>query len=264
MVYPLYLTISNIPKDIQRKPSHYAQTLLAYLPTTYLKHIMNDASQRRMVHNLFHSCLSQVLAPLRQAAIDGILLKDGSGVPWWGHPILAAYIGDYPEQVLVTGTKTKDCPKCNIPADKLGSLTEPCELRNLQVILNMLALADSDPRSFQEACNNLHIKPIFQPFFAQLPYTNIFQSITPNILHQLLQGILWHLLPWLIQAYGASKINTRCQRLIPNHHIQIFSSRITSDEITGHSTAQESLGKTLTPHYLISWWSDHYCPKTKW
>ena len=35
------------------------------------------------------------------------------------------------------------------------------------------------------------------------------------------------------------------------------------DEITGHSTAQESLGKTLTPHYLISRWSDHYRPKTK-
>ena len=25
-----------------------------------------------------------------------------------------------------------------------------------------------------------------------------------------------------------------------------------ADEIMGHSTAQESLGKTLTPHYLIS------------
>ena len=44
----------------------------------------------------------------------------------------------------------------------------------------------------------------------------------------------------------------------------LLHSCIWCDEITGHSTAQESLGKTLTPHYLISWWSDHYCPRTKW
>ena len=187
-----------------------------------------------MVHNLFHSCLSRIFAPLQRAAVHGILLKDGCGVLRRGHPILATYIGDYPEQVLVTGTKTKDCPKCTIPADKLGSLTEPCEPRDLPAILNALALADSNPRLFQEACNNLRIKPIFQPFFAQLPYMNIFQSITPDILHQLLQGILRHLLSWLIQAYGASEINNRFQRLIPNHHIQVFSSGITSlSRVTG-------------------------------
>ena len=143
-----------------------------------------------MVRNLFHSCLSQILAPLQMVAVHGILMKDGGGVVHRGHPILASFIGDYPKQVLVTGTKMKDCPKCNISTDKLGNLAEPCEPQDLQAILNALALADSNSQLFQEACNNLHIKPILQPFFAWLPYTNIFQSITPNILHQLLQGIL--------------------------------------------------------------------------
>ena len=31
-VYPLYLTIGNIPKEIHRKPSLHAYVLLAYLP----------------------------------------------------------------------------------------------------------------------------------------------------------------------------------------------------------------------------------------
>ena len=63
---------------------------------------------------------------------------------------------------------------------------------------------------------------------------DIFQAITPNILHQLHQGVLKHLLSWLVQAYGTSEINARCQRLIPNHHIQIFSSGITNlSQVTG-------------------------------
>ena len=228
MVYPFYLTIGNIPKDIRWKPSCYAQILLAYLPSTYLKHITNSASWHRMLHNLFHSCLSQILEPLRRAAVEGILMKDGGGVLRRCHPILTCYVGDYPEQILVTGTKTKDCPKCNIPSDKLGSLTEPIELQDLWAILNMHTLVDSDPWLYQESCNNLRIKLIFQPFFAHLLYTDIFQAITPDILHQLHQGVLKHLLSWLVQAYGASEINARCQHLIPTHRIQIFSSGITS------------------------------------
>jgi hypothetical protein len=189
-VYPLYLTIGNIPKDIRQKPSCYAQILLAYLPTSYLKHVTSDTSRRRMVNNLFHSCLTQILAPIRQAAVEGILMKDGRGVLRRCHPILVSYIADYPEQVIVTGTKTKDCPKCNISNTELGNLTAPCEMWDLQAVLDAFTLVDSDPPLFQQACNNLRIKPIFHPFFEQLPYVNIFQAITPDMLHQLLQGIL--------------------------------------------------------------------------
>ena len=37
--YPVYLTISNMPKEIHQKPP-----LLGYLPTTHLEHITNMAS----------------------------------------------------------------------------------------------------------------------------------------------------------------------------------------------------------------------------
>ena len=103
-----------------------------------------------------------------------------------------------------------------------------CKICNLQAVLDVLPLVDSDPRLFWQACNNLRIKPIFHPFFKQLPYVNIFQAITPDILHQLLQGILRHLLSWLVLAYSTNEINACCEHLIPNHHIHIFSSSISS------------------------------------
>ena len=131
-------------------------------------------------------------------------MKDGRGVLWRSHPILANYIADYLEQVVVTSTKTKDCPKCNVSSNELGNLVAPCEIHDLQAVLDALTLVDSDPQLFWQACNNLHVKPIFHPFFEQLPYVNIFQAIMPDILHQLLQGILQHLLSWLVLAYGAN------------------------------------------------------------
>ncbi|KAH6908393.1 hypothetical protein BKA70DRAFT_1029384, partial [Coprinopsis sp. MPI-PUGE-AT-0042] len=55
-----------------------------------------------------------------QAGITGVEMRDGAGFVRRGHPILAAYIGDYPEQVLVTGVKTTDCPTCPTAHSDLG------------------------------------------------------------------------------------------------------------------------------------------------
>lgn len=35
-VYPVYMSLGNIPKEIRRKPSRRAYILLGYLPTTNL------------------------------------------------------------------------------------------------------------------------------------------------------------------------------------------------------------------------------------
>ncbi|KAG2129848.1 uncharacterized protein EDB93DRAFT_1256052 [Suillus bovinus] len=43
--YPIYMTIGNIPKEIWQQPSHNAQILVGYLPTTKLKHISNKVAR---------------------------------------------------------------------------------------------------------------------------------------------------------------------------------------------------------------------------
>ena len=60
------------------------------------------------------------------------------------HLILAVFIGDYPEQVLVTGTKTGECLKCNIDPKKLGSIDTPCTMRDLQKTLEALQQVNLD------------------------------------------------------------------------------------------------------------------------
>lgn len=224
--YPVYLTIGNLPKEIRRKPSRQGQILLAYLPTTRLDHITNKAARRRTLANLFHSCMSRILAPLRDAGINGIVMASGDGVKRRCHPILAAYIGDYPEQCLVTGAYTGDCPVCDCPHDDLGSF--PCEydLRDLDKIMD--AFAQLGTPDFTQACLDANIKPLQHPFWEDLPYVDIFQSITPDILHQLYQGVFKHLLSWLTDVCGAAEIDARVRRLPSNHGIRIFHKGITS------------------------------------
>ncbi|KAI9434502.1 hypothetical protein H4582DRAFT_1818632, partial [Lactarius indigo] len=118
--YPLYMTIGNIPKEIRRKPSMHAYILLAYLPTTHLDHVHNKAQRRRLVANLYHSCMRKILAPLEAAGKTGVYMARGDGRLHRNHPLFAAFIGDYPEQILSTGSITGRCPTCDVDHDKLG------------------------------------------------------------------------------------------------------------------------------------------------
>ncbi len=230
--YPLYLTIGNLPKAIRCKPSWHGQILLAYLPTTKLKTVTNEAARRRMTLNLFHSCLWQIFKPLENLGIEGIVMKDGNGTQRRVHPILAAFVGDYPEQVLVTCIKSGQCPKCDVAKEHLGQPTSSNarDILAVRYAFNQI----NDHSIFVDACSKAGIKPVFHPFWKCLPYVDIFQAITPDVLHQLLQGVFKHLMSWLKQAYGAREIDARTQRLIPNHHIRLFSNGITSlSRITG-------------------------------
>ena len=113
------MTIGNIPKHIRRKPSRQGQILLAYLPTSKLEHITNKASHRRCVSNLFHYGMKSIVKPLEVAGREGINLVSGDGAVRRCYPILAAYVGDYPEQVLVSIMKSGNCPICPAPRDDI-------------------------------------------------------------------------------------------------------------------------------------------------
>ena len=109
--------------------------------------------------------------------------------------------------------------KCECPRDKLGDEDE-YEYRDLRDILGALAVFDDpDTQVFVHACREAGIKPIAHPFLEDLPYTNIYHSITPDILHQLHQGVIKHILSW---AFGKAEIDAWSQQFPPNHNICLF------------------------------------------
>ncbi|KAI0027825.1 hypothetical protein K488DRAFT_60342 [Vararia minispora EC-137] len=225
--YPVYLTLGNIPKETHRKPSRQAQLLLGYFPVTSMEHIKNDEVRRRALASLFHECMRLALAPVKDAGRNGIELASGDGVLRRCHPIFAAFVGDYPEQVLVTLSKTGQCPKGSIDPTKLGSYDTDCELRSVAAAVDALQTLEltNDPLAYVQACHAAGLKPV-DAFWKDLPYSNVYLAITPDILHQLYQGMVKHVVSWLKIAYGKRAIDTRFQSLPPNHHLRLFSKGI--------------------------------------
>ncbi|KAI0765853.1 hypothetical protein BD413DRAFT_697536 [Trametes elegans] len=226
--YPVYLTIGNLPKAIRQKPGRQGQILLAYLPTTRLDHITTQAIRRRTLANLFHACMKTLLAPLESAGVEGIGMMSGDGVTRRCHPILAAYVGDYPEQCLVSCAYTGDCPICECPHDDLGVFPPPYPLRNFEAARDAVKMLVTDPDRFGAACLEANIKAVQHPFWEDLPYTDIFQSITVDVLHQLHQGVFKHLVAWLKLACGTSELDARIAWLPPNHSVRIFYKGISN------------------------------------
>ncbi|KAH7905034.1 hypothetical protein BJ138DRAFT_1233443 [Hygrophoropsis aurantiaca] len=224
--YPVYLTIGNLPKSIRHKPSRQGHILLAYLPTTRLTHITNKAARRRTLANMFHACMTQILKPLEEAGVSGVIMTSGDGVKRRCHPLLASYVGDYPEQCLVTGAYNGDCPVCECGHDELGDF--PCKHNYRELDLVFEALDKLGTNEFAQACREANIKPLQHPFWEILPYANIFQSITPDILHQLYQGVVKYLISWLTSIVGEAEIDARVTRLPPNHAMRIFRKGITT------------------------------------
>jgi len=233
MAYPLYLTIGNLPKEIRRKPSHRSQILLAYLPTTKLEHIDSIASRRRAVSNLYHACVTQVTQPLGPAGVDGVEMSLGNGDIHHCHPLLAGVVNDYPEQLLGACCKNGTCPKCTVSPDQLGD-GKLYPLRDLQAVLRALQTLDQGPAAYDKNCKATGIKPVLHPFWEKLKGTNIFESITSDVLHQLYQGVIKHLINWIKSIFGASEINAWCRQPPPNHNLRYFSKGITSlSRVTG-------------------------------
>jgi len=126
--------------------------------------------------------MQHLLALISAVAETSIEMMSEDGTWHYCHPILAILRGDYPEQVLVICTYNRYCPKCTIPHDQLEEYKD-FPLQNLDETLKVYQLADTDTHVFHAACCESGLKPIYHPFWELLPYSNIYFSITLDILY---------------------------------------------------------------------------------
>ena len=119
--YPVYMTLGNIPKELRCKPSEHACVLIGYLSVDKIDSTgLSDHKHRALVQQLFHKSVQIILEPLIEAGKEGIDVTGGNGKVRCVHPVLAAYVADYPEQCLVTCSKYGTCPICQCPESSLG------------------------------------------------------------------------------------------------------------------------------------------------
>ncbi|KZT54390.1 hypothetical protein CALCODRAFT_438708 [Calocera cornea HHB12733] len=74
----------------------------------------------------------------------------------------------------------------------------------------------------------LSLTPIPEPLFAKLPHAQIHSSIYPDLLHQLLQGMLRTQLSWLTDILGKKELDHGFQVLPPTDGARLFDKGITT------------------------------------
>ena len=178
--WPVYLTIGNLPKETRRQISQHATVLIGYLPVEKLE-CFTDRSRSAAGWNLFHHCLRKILAPLEAAGRDGVDILCADGFIRRVFPLVAAYIGDHPEQCLVAEAQENTCPKGKVPKGTLGE-DQPCALRDPADTISLLE-RHRDGLVADSFLEGRGVRPgTYDPFWAHLPHCNIFTCI---ILHEL-------------------------------------------------------------------------------
>jgi len=227
--YPVYMTIGNFDKAVRRKPSYHAQTLVGYLPTSALGDTeLNETSARLGRFRLFHKAMDTIFAPLKAVAQHGLKLTSADGAVRHGHPILACYPADYPEQSLVTCTRYNvTCPKCDISSDKLGNGKLGTRREQNATLRKIHQAAEEHSKTRMNAkLKSEGLNYIPHPFWENWYLSDIHLAMTPDILHQLYQGVVEHLIGWLRKLIGDAELDARFKRLPPAHGVRRFKSGI--------------------------------------
>ncbi|KZT19354.1 hypothetical protein NEOLEDRAFT_1077953 [Neolentinus lepideus HHB14362 ss-1] len=194
--YPIYLTIGNL----LCRPSEHGTMLLGYLSADKILSSKLTKTEKKMkTQHLFHASMHLILYPLRQAGIDSVEVICGDGSVRHVYPILVCYVTDYPEQVLVTCSKSGTCPKCQCRRDGLQDLNKypPCTADWIMSVITEGETMTHSTTQHAKFCMSQDFSgSIHHPFWEGFPFTDIHISITPDVLHQLYQGIFKHIVKW--------------------------------------------------------------------
>ena len=136
--------------------------------------------------------LTWIWKALESLAKDSFLVKCADGCQRRCHPIIAGFMADYEEQVLITGIKkAQHCSICTVPPhERENLLMKQWDHRTHELTQHQISrqrqtdLAKTDDTWVHDVEN----------FAWKHPYLNIHSAMMVNPLHQLLKGITMYLI----------------------------------------------------------------------
>ncbi|KAG8756916.1 hypothetical protein FRC14_002533 [Serendipita sp. 396] len=226
--WPLYLSIGNIRARICNKPSMKCWVLIAYIPIPTFKD--PKPQHTALQHRLFHQCLAIVLHSLQNAGTKGKYLRDSVGD--YRHCFLrvAAYLADYPEQILINAAAYSNSPVTTAGYHDLGR-SNPFPRRTKEWILGRIAqvcdeVDPDDVEAYQAAAKLVGLNAVDRPFWSELPGYRPDLVICPDNLHGLFRFWRDHILQWVQYLVKGPELDRRVAALQPIVGIRHFSNGI--------------------------------------
>ena len=216
-----------------------ACVLIAYLYVDKISSSKKLTAEELRSRNqrLFHESMRLILSPLIDAGKHGIEMCGGDGAVRKVHPVLACYVADYPEQCLVACSKYGTCPKCQVRKEALQEMEQsnPRTQKWTSSIINDSLSSSNTSSQFYNKCMSQDVSgSLHRPFWNDFPFTDIHTSITPDILHQLYQGVLKHLITWCQTAMSTTELDRRIRTLPPAYGVRHFKNGISAlSQISG-------------------------------
>lgn len=199
--------------------------LLGYLPVGKFDHIIDDDERREARHRLFHECMAILLQHLKEAGRTGVYMRCADSSIRRIYPLVAMYVADYPEQCLIAGTQESRCPICMVSYKDRPNLQPEPILRTSESTLPILAYRARHGLSSKDFID-LGLRPIW-PFWANLPHCSIFETFSPDVLHQLHKGLFKdHLVKWCTMILGSHAVDARFSHMPEGSCIRHFHNGI--------------------------------------
>jgi hypothetical protein len=173
--------------------------------------------------------MKSLLQPIVVAGNNGVPMVCADSKVRQVFPILAAYVADYPEQCLIACCKENRCPRCEVDPKKRGDFlhSAPRDPDEAKLLLKQQKRREEKERNPTARYNELGLRPVYEPFWGDLPYVNIFSCFTPDILHQLHKGVFKdHLVKWCSNLIGEEEMDRRFKAMTNYPGLRYFRKGI--------------------------------------
>jgi hypothetical protein len=217
-MHPVLLSLANIEAGVRMKATSHAFALAAYLP---IPKFLNVTPQVHAVLSarVYHICISTIMEGLKLADAHGAVMSDPNGAQRLCHTPLVSFIGDLPEQRVITCVLSNQSPISEASSSQFGD-SDPHPRRTRELILDRIdraclaASPDSVPE-FIKVCEPLGLNGVYQPFWRSWGNADPSKFLTPDALHQWHKFSFDHILKWVINIIGGDELDRRMAALQP-------------------------------------------------
>ncbi|KAG8738804.1 hypothetical protein FRC10_006456 [Ceratobasidium sp. 414] len=198
--HAVYISLANLDQATRASTGENAWILVAYIPKSQFTDVMSTMRHRPKAvrdkilgvlnRRLFHRCMEVITRPLRRSEPHNVV--DPEGDIRLVLYELVGYIADLEEQWLIAGLGGLTCPHCTRDANHLGDL-ESGSPRTPADILHHIRKIKKDYKAawgrspsieeFMNLAGTQHLNGVNKPFWKTLPRLNIFEVLSPDLLH---------------------------------------------------------------------------------